>query len=245
MITGIIIAKNEEKRIKQALASLKFCTQRIVIDNGSTDNTSQAASNLGAKVYTIDDHENFSRLRNAGLKRANTEWVVFLDADERLPKRSQREISNAITTKGQRINGFLLRRIDTFLGKTLRHGETSRVKLLRVGRRTKGEWHRPVHEVWKVEGEIGELKNPILHNAHESIESFLESINTYSSIEARYRLKIDKKAGIIETLFFPAGKFLDNYFLRLGFLDNFPGLIMAFMMSLHSFAVRVKSRGKS
>jgi hypothetical protein len=147
------------------------------------------------------------------------------------------------------MTGYKLRRRDRFLGKWMKYGETAGVKLLRLAKKDAGRWERPVHEVWKIEGNVGELKNPLLHYAHETIEEMAEKLDKYSEMEAEYKNKqIDKYTNIrinkwmilAQMIIFPTAKFVQNYFLRLGFLDGMEGFIHAGMMSGHSFLVRAK-----
>ena len=126
------------------------------------------------------------------------------------------------------------------MGKWLKHGETASVKFLRLAKKDAGKWERPIHEVWNVKGKVGELRNFIIHDREMTIGQFLERINSYSSLRARelYQKKVKTNALLI--MVYPIGKFMQNYFLRLGFLDGKPGFVMAAMMSIHSFLVRAK-----
>ena len=133
-----------------------------------------------------------------------------------------------------------MKRKDFFLGRWLKYGETANVKLLRLVKKGSGEWKRRVHEVFETKGETTELKNPILHYPHPTISEFLESINFHSSLHSQVLFEEGKKTNLFEIIFYPLGKFCLNYFWRLGFLDGIQGLIMALMMSLHSFLARAK-----
>ena len=126
------------------------------------------------------------------------------------------------------------------MGKWLKYGETASVKFLRLAKKEAGKWKRPVHEIWQIKGRVGDLKNPIVHDRDMSISQFLERINKYSSLRAKelYQKKIKANAFLI--IVYPIGKFMQNYFFRLGFLDGKPGFVMAIMMSIHSFLVRAK-----
>lgn len=246
MISAIVLTKNEEKNIKKCLKSLNWCDEIIVIDDFSNDKTVEITKKLGAKVFKRELKNDFSSQRNFGLKKTRGEWALFIDADEIVDDKLRKEISLKVhpptrrIQQVQKVNGFYLKRKDKFLGKWLKYGETASVKLLRLAKKDSGAWEMSIHEVWQIKGRIGDLKNPIIHDRDMSISQFLEKINEYSSLRAKelYREKV--KTNVFLIMAYPIGKFLQNYFLRLGFLDAKPGLIMAIMMSIHSFLVRSK-----
>lgn len=238
MISAIVLTKNEEKNIKECLESLKWCDEMIVIDDYSEDKTVKIAKKMGAKVFQRKLADDFAAQRNHALSLSKGEWILFLDADERISEELAKEIVSCIMYHVSCINGFYIRRKDFFLGHKLKHGETSRVKLLRLARRNCGKWERKVHEAWRVRGEIGSLKNPILHY-HQNLNEFLRSINYFSTLDARVFYNQGQRVTFGEWLK-PLAKFIQNYFLRFGFLDGTAGFVHAVLMSLHSFLVRAK-----
>jgi glycosyltransferase involved in cell wall biosynthesis len=237
-ISVVIIAKNEEKNLTSALKSVDFCQDVIVVDNGSSDDTRKIAVDRSARVIKASHINDFSKLRNLGLQQAKFEWVLFLDADETIGEELKKEIINALSQTS--IVGFQIGRIDNFLGKNLLFGETASIKLLRLAKRGKGEWSRAVHENWLIRGKIGTLKNKLMHNPHQSIEEFIDKINHYTELEMSEWRSENRNLTLIKLFFFPSLKFIDNYFIKLGFLDGMPGFILAYLMSFHSFCVRAK-----
>ena len=122
------------------------------------------------------------------------------------------------------------------MGKWLRYGETVRVRLLRLAKKGVGRWERPVHEVWKINGRVGEFKNAILHYSHDSIGGLVEKLDRYSEIEAEYKNKqivkytnrqIDKWIILAQMIYFPDCKIRPKLYFRLGFLDGMEGFIHA------------------
>lgn len=180
----------------------------------------------------------FSAARNAELAKVKTPWVLFLDSDETLTPELESEIKTAITS--DQYHAYYLHRLDTFFSRELKHGETASAKFLRLARRDFGKWVRPVHETWVGTGKIGILTNPIIHHAHPSISSFLAKINTYSTLDAQYRYEQGVKSDLFKIWFYPIAKFKWNYIFKLGFLDGVPGIIMAIMMSFHSYLTWTK-----
>ncbi len=239
-ISAVILAKNEENNIVSCLRSLNWCNQIIVIDDDSSDRTVDFAIKERAIVISRRLNGNFALQRNFGLEKAKGDWVLFLDADERVTKQLETEILQAVSQKD--VVGFRLKRQDIFLGKALKFGETARIRLIRLARKSSGNWKRPVHEVWDVQGRIITLKQKIMHYPHPTITEFLEEINRYTDIEASLRRKKKEYPSWFETLTLPLAKMAKNYCFLLGFLDGFPGLSLAFMMSLHSLCVRLKTR---
>ncbi len=181
-----------------------------------------------------------SAARNAELAKIKTKWVLFLDSDETLTPELESEISTIVHSPSTIYSAYYIPRLDTFLGRKLRHGETGSAKFVRLARHDFGKWTRPVHEQWIGTGKIGTLTNPILHNPHSSISSFLDKINTYSTLEAQYRYDHQIKSSLLKIALYPLAKFKLNYLLRLGFLDGVPGLIMAILMSFHSYLTWTK-----
>jgi glycosyltransferase involved in cell wall biosynthesis len=245
MITAVILTKNNEIIIKDLVSSLNWCSEVIVIDSLSEDKTAELIKKAGAKFYQRKLEKDFSKQRNFGLKKAKFDWVLFVDADEWVTSELKKEIITHIRKEKykrdkDKINGFFLKRRDFFLNKWLKHGETASLRLLRLGRKEAGKWQGKVHETWIVKGKTKTLKNPLLHRRSITISQFIKRINFYSSLRAKELRENKEKLGFWQIVFFPAGKFLQNYFLRLGFLDGFPGFIMAAGMSLHSFLVRIK-----
>lgn len=239
MISGVILTKNEEKNISQAIKSLKWCSEIIVVDDYSTDKTIKIAKKLGAKVYLHKSQEDFSGQRNFGLRQAKGEWVLFVDADEVVTKRLKQEISSSVQ-QVHKVNGFYLKRKDKFMGRWLKHGETNKVKLLRLARKDSGKWQGKVHEVWQIKGKILTLTNPLIHKREINVSQFIKRIDEYSSLRAEELYHKGVRTNIIAIIAYPLGKFWQNYILRLGFLDCMPGFIIGTMMSWHSFLVRAK-----
>ena len=162
-----------------------------------------------------------------------------MDADERVSSSLAFEISNAIIFSSE-FNGFYIKRRDVMWKKELKYGESGNMHLLRLGKKGVGKWEGKVHEEWEVKGNIGKLKNPIMHFPHKTFQEFLKEINFYTTVRAEELYKKGAKANFLSILLYPLGKFLFNFLLKLGFIDGMPGLIVALAMSFHSFLVRGK-----
>ncbi len=238
MISAVILTKDEEKNLQECLESVKWCDEVILIDDNSTDRTLEIAKKFGAKVFTHSLNNDFAAQRNFGLEKVMGEWVLFVDADERISPDLKKEIMETI--KKNNVNGFYLKRQDFFGGRALKYGETANVRLLRLGRKGKGEWQREVHEVWDIKGNINELKNPLLHSPHQTLSDFIDHVNFHSTLHAQALKKEGVKPSLWRIIFYPKAKFIQNYIFRFGFLDGTQGIIVALMMSFHSFLANSK-----
>lgn len=240
MVTAIILVKNEEKNIKACLESLRWCNECIVVDDNSQDKTREIAEKMGAKVFTHALENDFAGQRNFGLTKATNEWVLFIDADEKVSENLATEIMYVTSQVLNDTQAYFLKRIDTLWGKKLLYGETGNIKLLRLAKKGSGEWAGLIHEVWKVKGTTGELKHALFHYPHQTISEFLQEINFYTDIRANELYNKKTLVRGLDILFYPTGKFFLNFFVKQGFRDGIPGLLSATFMSFHSFLVRGK-----
>lgn len=188
-------------------------------------------------IINDTDHpvnNDFSQKRNYGLKIAKNDWCLFVDTDE-TPSESMITYLNQFNYD----NNVAFRRIDNFLGKQLKFGETGTFYTLRLVNRKTGKFIGKVHEVFKTKNFI-KINHPLIHNPHSSFYTFISKINTYSDIRAQELYDQKIKTNLFQIIFYTKAKFIQNYFIKLGFLDGTRGIIHAFGMSLHSFLVRSK-----
>lgn len=234
-LSVIILSHNNEKTLDRALRSVSWADEIILVDDFSTDSTLKIAKEASHQIKIISHHlhNDWASQRNFALSQASGDWVLFLDSDEVITTKLQAEIQPALQDKN--INGYFLKRQDYLGNRALKHGETDQVRLLRLAKRGVGQWQRPVHEYWTVPGPLGELASPLDHHPHETIRDFIVNSNHYSDIDA----KILPAERFI--LLKPFAKFIYNYFILLGFLDGYPGFVFAYLMSLQSLMVRIKS----
>ena len=240
MISVIVLTKNEEKNIVDCLESLSWCNEILIIDDNSEDRALEIAKKMGAKVFTRSLNNDFSAQRNFGLEKASGDWILFVDADERVIPSLREEIIQLTNNPINQYNGYYIKRNDFMWGRKLRYGETWNIELIRLARKNKGNWEGRVHEEWKIKGKIGKLKNHLDHYPHPTISEFLADVNFYTDLRSKELFEKGVKSDFISILFYPCAKFISNYFLKLGILDGMQGLIFALMMSFHSFLTRGK-----
>lgn len=237
MISAIILSRNDQDSIGRTLASLTWCGELIVVDDFSTDKTPDIVKQYNAVLCQRHMDGDFSSQRNFGLTKATGEWILFVDSDETVSADLAEEIQKVSEID---CSGFYIKRQDWLFGKQLRHGETGRVRLLRLAKKNAGKWKRPVHEVWNVSGTTGELSHPLDHFPHQDVAQFINEINLYSTLNARYLHSKNVHVPWWHLIVYPKVKFFMDYIWYLGFLDGTAGAVVALMMSFHSFLTRAK-----
>lgn len=170
--------------------------------------------------------KDFSLERNKLLKKTNEGWVLFLDTDETLSSGLKDEIKKLKSNCLE--NGYYITRENYFLGKFV-----GRDKIIRLARRGFGGFERAVHELWKVEGRLGRLKNPIIHNTADNVSDMLRKINNYSGLHAVANYKDGKMSNIFKIIFFPLFKFIQS-------IIKGRGIMLSTLHSFHSFLAWTK-----
>lgn len=180
-ISAIIIAKNVASEIVPALLSVSFCNEIIVVDNGSTDNTIELAKKNGAKIIRSAS-TNFASWRNEGAHLATSDWLLYLDSDERIDARLASEIQRAVKT--DTYSAYTIPRHEIFLGKHLENwGDSFVLRLIKKASLKK--WQGKLHEQPQIEGKIGTLKNTLLHLSHKNIDEKVLNTLEWSKSEAK------------------------------------------------------------
>lgn len=233
MISAVVLTKDEKNNILPCLKTLEWCDEIIIVDDYSTDKTTELAEKFGAKVYRRRLDGDFSAQRNFGLKKANNEWIFFVDADERVPPRLAQEIKKML--ENSRFDAYTLTRQDIFMGRVMRGGEWGSIRLLRLGRRGVCKWVRKVHEQWITKAPPGHLSSPLLHSPALSLGAFLTKLNSYAILHADSNRSEGKEANFGKVLCWPGLKFFFNFVLKRGYRDGVHGFVFAVLMSFHSF----------
>lgn len=242
----LLLTKNESQRVKHNLDWVKDCpaiNEIIVVDDFSTDDTVKIIKDLQlpptTKLKILSHHlnANFSAQRQFALGKCTNKWVFWIDADE-IPDSKLINFLNHFSPTSTQPYSFI--RQDTFYGYQLKHGENGYSRIIRIFHKPCGHFVGQVHEIWCDDSEAINTSYILHHQPHPNLNSLLEKINFYTDIRAEelYQQKIH--TSLFQIIFYPIGKFNQNYFIRLGFLDGTPGIIMAISMSFHSFLVRAK-----
>lgn len=240
-VSVVIITKNEERNILDALESVRDFKEIVIVDSFSHDRTVEICRQFTDKIYQIE-WKGFSHQKQFGIDRTTLPWILVLDADERVTESLKREILEKI--KDNDIEGYFIPRKNFFLGKWIKHSGWWPDYTLRLFKKDKGKMEeREVHEKVIVEGKKEYLKEPILHFTYQSIEDFVVKMQRYSTLSAiELRRKNPSKYGIlVKMIFSPLFTFFKMFILRLGFLDGLRGLILAVFYGFYSFLKYAKA----
>jgi glycosyltransferase involved in cell wall biosynthesis len=229
-LSVVVIAKDEEKMIGECLDSVAWADEVIVVDHGSIDKTARIAKKKRARVLKLkrEDWPNFSRPRNEGLRAARGEWVLYLDADERVDKNLREEIEGIIEGPSL-LAWYAIPRLNVIFGQEFRHGGWWPDYVKRFYRRKdlKG-WKGELHEEPQISGEMGYLKNSIRHIKHESVSEMIEKTNNWSEIEAKLMFDAGHpKMNVPRFVSAMWREFFYRMVRKMAFLDGAEGIMMA------------------
>lgn len=233
-LSVIVITYNEESNIKDCLESVKSADEIILIDSGSTDRTVEEAKELTSNIISVDKQVSYGLKRNIGIEKANNEWILWLDADERVTPELWSEI-HGIIDNPQTLNANFINRKSFFITKFINHCGWYPDYTLRLFRKSTGIRFNDalVHEKISYSGETGRLKHDILHYTDRTFEHYFKKLNIYTTLSARELFNKGKKAGFIDIILRPVFTFFKMYFLKLGLLDGFMGLVLCILSSCH------------
>ena len=224
-ISAIIPTLNEEIHIAEAIKSVSFADEIIIIDSFSEDKTLEIAEKLNVKIIKrkFDD---FSSQKNFAIKQASHNWIYILDADERVTKEVKGEIVSAVKDpKG--FVGFYLRRTFYFSGKKVNYSGFQRDKVIRLFLKEHCKYSGLVHEKIISNGKIGFFRNKIDHFSYRNYDHYISKLNHYAAIRAKELHEKGNKVNIYHVMIKPAARFFIHYIIRLGFLDGFTGFLVA------------------
>jgi len=222
-LSVVLIARNAASQIPQCLASVTFADEILLVDSGSSDGTVAIAGRCGARVLA-KEWLGFGRQKQFAVEQARHDWVLCLDADERVSPELAASIRRALEAPAAPV--YRMARRNRFLGRWLRHGEGYPDWSARLFDRREARWSDDaVHEKVLYAVTPGTLQGDLLHESAEDLGRYIEKQNRYSGLAARQLHERGRTAGIAELLLSPLVRFVKFYLLRLGFLDGVPGLV--------------------
>jgi hypothetical protein len=237
-LTVLIPTFNEAENIRECIESVAdLASEILVMDNFSSDETPEIARHLNATVHQRA-FDNFSTNKNAAIELAACEWILILDADERLTPALREEIATVVASPTAEAYGidretyFCGARVRCWSGKSV-------VRLFRKGR-AHYNLAKLVHEELAVDGRIGSLKNPMLHYTFRSFEQYLPKIQAFTSLAAQEEFKKGKRTGLLSLLLYPPMRFLKTYALRGGIFDGIPGILIAWLSAYSIYLKHAK-----
>jgi glycosyltransferase involved in cell wall biosynthesis len=236
-ISAVIIAFNEQSKIADAVKSLSWADEVLLVDSESTDDTRRIAANLGAKVV-IQSWLGFSKQKQFAADSAVNDWIFSLDADERVSNELKSEII-ALRSIANSADGYKIPRLSYYMGRPIRHGGWYPDRQLRLFDRRKGRWNeRLVHESIEMNENtvVKSLKGEILHFSIDSARHHHRMIgDRYAPLAAKQMFENGKRTSKTHVMTAGLLAFIRSYCLQLGFLDGFPGFCIARFAAHHAF----------
>lgn len=225
-LSVVIITKNEEHDIRDCLESVKWADEIVVLDSGSVDNTLSVAKEYTNNVYVSVDWQGFGIQKNRALLYASCDWILSLDADERVSVALQHEITNAIQFASPVV--YQLPRLSSYCGKFIRHSGWWPDYVPRLFKRGEASFSRDlVHERLVFQGEAAKLTTPLLHITYKDLDEVIAKINQYSSLGAENSYRNGKSGSLISAIAHGLWAFIRTYIFRAGFLDGAEGIMLA------------------
>ncbi len=223
----IVIAKNEAAAIRRCLESVAWADEIIVLDSGSTDATVEIARQCKARVEATADWPGFGAQKNRALALATGDWVLSIDADEWVTEGLRAEIQAAMAMPGAH-SAFRMPRLSSYCGGFIHHSGWWPGYVTRLFRRGQARFSDDlVHEKLIVEGVVGALRAPLMHESYRNLEQVLSKVNAYSSAGAVMARQRGRRASLSGAVVRGMWTFFRTYFLRAGFLDGREGFMLA------------------
>jgi len=245
-ISATIIAFNEEENIERCLQSMQgVADEIIVVDSFSQDKTVEICENYGAKVFQ-HPFEGYGAQKNYAVSQAAYDLILSLDADEALSEPLKKSLLEA--KESEPFDAYKCNRINNFCGSWIKHGGWYPDRQLRFWNKNSGGWNNSkVHEKvdLKPGARLGHLEGNLLHYSYYSFAGYIRQMNKYSDLKADELIGRGKKANLFKLIFKPFGKFLTNYFYKLGFLDGYYGFVLAISAGYADFITQIKVKEKS
>lgn len=226
-LSVIIITKNEEHDIRDCLESVAWADEVVVLDSGSTDNTLKIAKEYTDKVYSSVDWQGFGVQKNRVLAYASNDWILSLDADERVSDALRQEIQKAIQSRNILI--FKIPRLSSYCGKFIKHSGWWPDYVIRLFKRGEASFSNDlVHERLVFEGDTNKLTEPLIHITYKDLNEVIVKINHYSSLGAKNSYQKGKRGSLTNAIVHGSWAFFRTYIFRAGFLDGAEGFMLAF-----------------
>lgn len=235
-ISVIIITKNEEKNIEDCLKSAEWADEIIIVDSESKDKTVEIAGKYTDRIF-IREWEGYSKQKKYALSCARNEWVLSIDADERISPELRAEIQNGLD---ENYNGFSISRKNYFLGKHITGCGWDNDYQLRLFKKSVTEiTDNLVHESFIVKGATGQLKKRILHYSYRTLRDAITKMNNYSSLEAKQKYRT-KNVSPVDFIIHPASAFIQYFIVKKGYKDGKYGLMVSLLHAMTNMQIYMK-----
>lgn len=227
-LTAIIPTGNEIHNIEAVIASVNFADEILVVDSFSTDGTFEKAEVLASRVIRRE-YKYSSSQKNWAIPQAKHEWILLVDADERVTPELRSEIIEQLKNPGNEV-AFWINRMNHFMGKRVNYSGWRNDKVIRLFKRDSCRYEdKHVHAEVIAEGEVGQLKNKLYHNTYTTLDDYITKMNRYATWQAK---DYDKKTGRLTPYHFvikPFWGFIKHYIIQSGFRDGVVGLTIGYL----------------
>ena len=238
-LSVVVITRNEAANIREALRSARWADELVVVDSGSTDDTVRIAREIADRV-TAHEWAGYGAQKNHATALAAHDWVLSLDADERVSPALAREIQALLRTDPA-ARGYRVPRVTRYLGRWIRSTDWYPDLQLRLYDRRAARWNdRLVHESVAVDGRVGRLRGELEHHAYRDVSHHLQTIDRYTTLAARQMHREGRRSGWVDLTARPLAAFLRNYVVRRGVRDGVRGLIVSTLNAGYVFLKFVK-----
>lgn len=242
-ISVVISAFNEERKLPACLDSLDgFADEIIVVDNTSQDTTNKIAKKYTKHVYKRENNLMLNINKNFGFLKATGDWIISLDADERITPDLAAEIKKVIEKNDEKVSGYWIPRKNIIFGKWIQNSiwwPDYQLRLFRNGKGIFGEKH--VHEMITIDGQTEKLSSPMIHENYESISQYLYKLDKiYTESEVKNIIASGKIISWLDAIRFPLEDFLKTFFLQKGYKDGLHGLVLSLLQAFYAEIVFVK-----
>ncbi len=239
-LTVTVITRDEAHHLDACLESVSWADEIVVIDSGSTDQTVAIARRRNARIE-VRDWPGYSAQKNYAASAATHDWILSIDADERVTPELAAEIRQLLATEPAR-RGYRVPRVTWYLGRWIRGTDWYPDYQLRLYDRRSGQWNgRRVHESVALAGEPGRLRHELRHFAYRDISDHLSTIDRYTTLAAQQIIAEGRRVSLASIVFHPPLAFLRNYVLRRGFTQGAAGLVVSALNSYYVFLKLAKA----
>ncbi|MBT8320211.1 MAG: CDP-glycerol glycerophosphotransferase family protein, partial [Eudoraea sp.] len=237
-ISALLITLNEIIHIEEVIENLSFADEIIVVDSYSTDGTAEKIKKYPHVKFIQRPFENFTDQKSFAMDKALHDWILFIDADERIPDPLKDEILKCVNAPHQDKVAYFFMRTFMFKNKVLRFSGWQSDKNYRLFRKSKVHFRtdRLVHETLTINGPSGILESKLIHYSYRSYKGYKRKMIKYGQMKAREELNKNYSPNLIHFIFRPLYKFINHYFLRLGILDGKKGIIICYLNALGVYA---------
>lgn len=239
-ISVLILTYNEEERIRKCLDSVRWADEIVIVDSESQDKTLDIVREYTDKAI-VQPWLGFGAQRNLGLKSCTGDWILILDADERVSEELKEELLT-ISESDDFAAGYYIARKNYFLGRWIKGCKWYPDFTLRFFQRGKGRYNEKlVHEALEVNGKTAYLSQHLLHYTYKDLQHYIAKMNNYTDLEAKQFILKGRRVSPLDFAFRPGWTFFKMYFLKKGWQAGFPGFILSVLLSFYNYMKYVKA----